>query len=199
MLDLGLGLKIGQPGSQFGVNPIAAFYDDFERANEALEASSAKWSLIAGSAAGASVLNGKLSCDTTNTAPGSMYFAPDCGVADQFIQIDLDTVANTGGPVAAFRGVDESNYLGIRNTTDSLQLIRVVAGGFTFIGGSSGLVAGDILQVKAVGDQLNVYRNGVLAIGPITETAFQTATRYGVIARFVAVQPWLRSFAGGPL
>ncbi len=82
---------------------------------------------------------------------------------------------------------DINNLIGARITSaNNLELFKYVAGVATQLGSSiaiTGRVTGDKIKVTAVGNTLNCYYNGVLKIGPITESFNNTQTKMGMFAR----------------
>jgi hypothetical protein len=101
------------------------------------------------------------------------------------IQVTLhktDATNNLNRMGIAFRITDANNYLyAYFLTSTALRLFKFVAGSGTQIGSATVTeVNNDVLKVVLAGDQIEVYQNGVLKIGPITETHNQTATKHGL-------------------
>ena len=59
---------------------------------------------------------------------------------------------------------DSANYLWILAVSGSLIYCRYEGGGHTNVASSSGFNAGDVIKVRAVGSNINVYRNDILVI-----------------------------------
>lgn len=172
------------------------FFDNFNRANEDLSAS-ANWTKASGTGT-ITVASNSVSMNDTN-ATGTLYLSPDLGRSDMYVEFDLLTVANTGGPFVILRGSDIDNWVGIRNTTTSLQVYKKVTGTLSFVAGSSGLEANDHIRIELKGTTCNVYVNGALAVGPVTISENSTNTRAGFVSRFAAVANWVDNFKQGVL
>lgn len=171
----------------------AMFSDDFNRADENVEASE-DWTRTGGSAGAASILSNQVRFNTTDSLVGAVAFlSPDLGSADHWAQVEL--LAENNG-AAIIRATDAANHIGARRTSTSWQVYKSVAGVFTSLGttASPALVAGDILRAEAIGDQISAYLNGGLILGPFTETDHQAVTRTGFNARGV-VSPAIDNFA----
>jgi hypothetical protein len=83
----------------------------------------------------------------------------------------------------AFRISDSSNYLfAYFSGTNSLRIFKVVAGAGTQIGTATVTFANNsVLKVVLSGDQIEAYQNGVLKVGPVTESFNQSATKHGIM------------------
>jgi lysophospholipase L1-like esterase len=84
--------------------------------------------------------------------------------------ISVRTSSNTNGVYVAFAD------------GGGVKVYRNVAGSVTQIGSFTvAVVTGDVMRVRAVGDTIEVYRNGTLIIS-VTESAFNTVTTHGLWA-----------------
>jgi len=106
--------------------------------------------------------------------------------ADVIIEVTVhnNTLSNSINRMGiAFRITDASNYLFAYFVgTNALRIFKVVAGSGTQIGTATVTFANNsVLKVVIAGYQLEAYQNGVLKVGPITETFNQTATKHGLV------------------
>lgn len=81
------------------------------------------------------------------------------------------------------RGIDASNFNYCKIGTAGLQLVKRVAGVNTNFASAyaTAIAANDVIKITV--DSLNVYNvylNGVLVIGPVTESANATGTQHGL-------------------
>lgn len=103
--------------------------------------------------------------------------------ADVDVQVTLALGGNSEGLVA--RAADDNNYLLFifQASTNQLLLYKKVGGSFIEIDGgivNSAVNVNDVYKLSVSGSTINCYQNGVLKIGPITETAGQTNTKHGI-------------------
>ena len=174
-------ILLGLGGTAAGVGlPVS---DDFNRADNASSLGTATsghvWTALGGTW-GISSNKAHIS-NATGLKPAYV----ECGAADVSVQATLnktDASNNLNRIGIAFRISDASNFLyAYYLTSTGLRLFKLVAGVNTQIGTAT--VTGtnnDVLKVVTSGDQIEVYQNGVLKIGPITETHNQTATKHGL-------------------
>lgn len=174
------------------------FEDNFNRSDGELAAGNASWTRLSTGNGDASVSSNNLSMTDTFSA-GSVYLSPDFGSTDMYVEFDLLTVANSGGPFVIIRAVDENNYIGVRNNTVSIQVYTCIAGVFAFVDGGNGLQANDRIRFEAKGTSISVYVNGALHTGPLTIATHASSTRAGVAARAGVVNNWIDNFKQGVL
>lgn len=108
----------------------------------------------------------------------------DSGKADATIQVTWIAAAlGTQRPRLIFRCTDANNYWFIDPVdANTLQLYKNVAGGSTQVGSNAthAWASGDVVKVVTSGNSISVYINGVLAIGPVTDSFNASATSHGI-------------------
>lgn len=124
--------------------------------------------------------DGKL--DFTSSADSA--YGAEQGTADHDFAVTYATFAVGNFFPCCVRITDANNFIGARSI-GQLQLYKRVAGTFTQLGPTIPYTGanGDVLKITASGNTLNVYVNGVLKIGPITESDHNTVTKCGMVAR----------------
>jgi len=199
-MDLSLGLNRTFSHRRSAQLGTFTFSDNFNRSNEALDAST-NWTKIGASTNTITVDSNSLTTVGTSTVV-ALYAAPDFGRTGQYIEFTLLTVANTGGPFVVLRATDEANWVGVRNATTSFQIYKNVGGTLTFINGQSGLQANDHIRFEAKGTSFRAYINGTLITAgaqTISDSILQTGTLTGPAQRFFAVNNWIDNFKQGVL
>lgn len=87
---------------------------------------------------------------------------------------------NVGGRII-FRYVDSTNYWFVENVSTGPALKKLVAGTYTTLGSTTTPVAqDDVIRVELNGDNITVYRNGVVEIATVTDSAHNTSTNHGL-------------------
>lgn len=171
------------------------FADDFNRQNEPLEAT-ADWTRVGGIAGGATVSTNRVAAVDTNTI-GTAYLAPDTFSSDHFAQAAWLT-STAPGPFICCRITDGNNYVGARygSVGTQFELFKRVAGAFTILGSFvQALVPGDVIRLECDGDTARVLINGIQRIAPQSLAGSHAGvTRAGLVARSVAINPWLDNF-----
>jgi hypothetical protein len=132
------------------------------------------------------------------------YVSDDQGSADHYVQF----VWKATGTIAGFvcnRLVDVNNYFGVRVTSTSggrLELQKN-ATGFTLLGSYviGSIPTNSTIRYEVEGDSHNVYLDGVLRIGPVTDATNNTETSQGVTGRTESGIniAWLDDFEAGPM
>lgn len=180
--------------------PADAFTDDFNRANENLEAS-ANWTRSGGSAGDATVASNAVRAITTN-ATGTAFLCPDTEAADHYVQAAWLTSA-AAGPFLCGRFTDASNFVGARWQSGNarFEIYKRVTGTFTLLGTyTAALVSGDIIRLECDGDTARLLVNGVERIAPVSLAGSHAGvTRAGVVVRSVPINPWIDNFEAGAL
>jgi|SRR6478736_1233838 len=137
---------------------------------------------------GSIAVNSSHNLDFVTTTPNSLYTC-DEAASDSSFEITLIGGSGSGGNFypCCVRVLDINNLIGARITSaNNLELFKYVAGVATQLGSSvaiTGRATGDKIKLTAVGNTLNVYYNGVLKIGPITESFNNTQTKMGMFMR----------------
>lgn len=144
------------------VSAAVSYTDDFNRANENLEAN-ANWTRIDGTAGAAQVVSNRM--EHTSATETSYKFNPLSSV-DAYAQVVVVTVSNgITFPVVA-RLADLSNLVGARYNSGAWQLYKRVTGTFTQLATfTATLAANDVLKLEVTGDNARVLVNGSQVIG----------------------------------
>jgi hypothetical protein len=115
----------------------------------------------------------------------------ECSNANGSIQF---TVKGTGGYTnkqsMVVRGTDASNFNYCMIGSAGLQLAKRVAGVNTNFGSAyaTAIIATDVLKITVdASNTYNVYKNGALVIGPVTEVANATGTQHGLGATATSI------------
>jgi hypothetical protein len=162
--------------------------DNFNRADNASALGTpsdagSDWTAIAGTWGVGSNVARKV-----NATDGQDIAVLDSGTANVEAQVTFSTLSADAGPGLVARLVDSSNYLlvqcrGGNSGSAYLELYKFVSGTPTSLGTYNTIVsAGDVVKLRCDGDSLTVYRNGSSVIGPVTESAHNTATKHGIQA-----------------
>lgn len=150
-----------------------SFTDDFNRANEALEASS-NWNALLGT--GLDVVSNAVSV----TANGAQVF--ECVgatlAADQYAEATLATVASNAGVMARCDGTTDNLYF-FRTSGSQWQMFRTVSGATTQIGTNvEAPTAGDVLRIECSGTTIRGLVNGVQKIS-VTDSTLSSGASAG--------------------
>lgn len=157
------------------------FTDDFNRANENLEAS-ANWTRVDGTAGDMKVISNQVEFDTIDTA-GAAYQCPDQGSADHYTRITRVDTATSGAFMCAVRLTDNANYIGVRYWSGSVELYKKVSGTFTVLADITYTAsANDVYTLRAMGNRIEVWVNNS-KLASVTESFNNTETRQGFVAR----------------
>lgn len=161
---------------------MASRTDNFNRADGALNASTPS---DGGSAWSAPTDNWRTISNEVreqNGASNSVCWL-DCGSADAEVQATMTTVPVDGHMGVCCRVSDATHVLFFRYNVGGgqLELWKNDGGSFTSHGTASYTASnGDVLKLTASGDTINCYVNGVLKIGPITDSFNNTITSHGL-------------------
>ncbi len=159
-----------------------AFSDNFNRANELLDAS-ANWTKV-GAANCATIVSNIL----TFTAAGeSLYTCPDQADVNMFVQATrVETLARAYFDIV-LRSTDSSNFIGVRYFGGAYQVYKRDTGTFSLLGSYTTASSGsDVLYLEANEDNITFNLNGTTRVGPVAETFNNTETNIGVLPRAVA-------------
>lgn len=176
-----------------------AFTDDFVGTSGDYLADRAGWTQVGGLAGAAQIGNSNtLQC--LSGTPDSCYLCADQGSADQYTQVSW--INSRDGGFACVRMTDASNFIGFRHQSSGAKwtIYKRAGGVFTLLGQVvQALVSRDVGRLEIVGDEWSFYVNGVLKLGPTTETFNNTETRQGLSVRSVNANPWIDDFEAGSL
>lgn len=186
--------------SQVGPEPPFIFTDDFNRANESLEAN-ASWTRVDGSVGGASISNNQLAANDTS-AGGTSYHAPDTGSADHYVQAAWIQTTGAVGPFICCRLTDANNFVGTRwngTINQRWEIYKRVAGSFTLLGSfDDTITSGDVVRLECSGDTARVLLNDAEIIAPASLSGSHAGvTTSGLVARVVAHDPLIDDFETG--
>jgi hypothetical protein len=182
--------------------PAVGFQDNFNRADESLEASS-DWTLTSGTAGSLTIVSSKLSCQITS--PDSCYLCPDVTSDSMYVQMNWDHTAGTPSFFMGGRIQDANNFIGCRynGSTNKVQLYTRIAGTFANLGNSSGTItAGDVvrMEINTTADTVRALVNGSEVIAPVALSGlFAGTTRAGLIGRTTFTTDWGDNFEAGEL
>jgi len=183
------------------LQPTVSGSDNFNRADENLEAT-APWVRIGGSAAQAAVRTNALACiGTTQT----LYeFSGISLPVDQYVRFKIASVPATANPYVVVRASDQSNWVGVRWNATTFMIGRCIAGTVTASVTSSAAVApaiGDDVILAIRGDLAYLYVNGrcLLRGQAMSATAIGANTKVGVVARSGVVNPFIDDFSAGAI
>lgn len=157
--------------------------DTFGRADSASTLGAAEsghpWGALTGtwgisSARGYCVSNGDLHLAAVDWAHG------DCEVTARLAAIPAWCI-----PGVAARCSDASNYVAAGCDGPQTYLFKVVGGSLTWVLASGGgaYSAGDTIGLRCVGTAYSVLRNGVVVLGPTTDSSFTSGGKVGLIQR----------------
>lgn len=112
----------------------------------------------------------------SGTADTEMIVQSTSDVADQRVTITIPVAGNdhSQGPIARYASAG-NYYLAHIEPGGAVQLFKRVGGSFTQLGSNgTSIVSGDELSVQCVGTAISLLINGVVDIGPITDSAHST-------------------------
>jgi hypothetical protein len=168
---------------QYGGDP-EDFIDDFNRANENLEASS-DWTRIGGTAGAAQIISNAL--HFTSSTDATAYVGPSYGSPDHFVQAKRPSATEAEWFLAC-RIQDGNNFVGARlaDTDSGWAVYKRVGGTFTVLGRwqmTSVFKTDSIARLEVIGDEYQLIVDGkILGKGTIGTHA-DTATAGGFICR----------------
>jgi hypothetical protein len=188
----------------FGATADVFFRDSFNRADQDL-VESADWRLAAddrreGKPGDFAVRNQKLAI--FNTAyHGAAYASPDCGFADHYVQATVEHIPRYYNGMLACRLANLSNLIGVEFKNDRIALYELAMGRFQELGFiSTPPMVRDVIRLEVKGVDATVKKNGIAIIGPKTTAVTNAAwTSCGLLARSLAVEPWIDNYEAGPL
>lgn len=199
-------LHVGQRGANHasrtrgGViipTPPSSFTDDFNRADENLDASP-NWTLQSGTATQMGVRTNQLAAIGSVE---SVWLCPNQGSANHYTEATW--VATGGnGPFMACRLQDINNFVGVRSSATLYQIWTRIAGTLTQLSTTSPVPAvNDLVRIEANGDTVGLLINGIHITGSPFSLggALSGITRQGVISRTAARNPWLDNYKSGAL
>jgi len=169
-----------------------AFTDDFNRADEDLEAD-AGWTLVGGTAGDAAIVSNVVKCVATASTAGA-YQCTDQGAGGKYSQAVIKVTGSEPFPVC-LRLTDGSNFIGVRAQGGAWQCYKRNAGSFTLEGSYSATIAvDDIVYIEEDGsDNFDVKINGISRI-KFSESFNSSETRQGCASRSGPYTAWFDDF-----
>lgn len=178
----------------FATGPFA---DNFNRANENLEAS-ANW-LWDGRETGAVQVSANRLLTTSTTTVGTTYRSPNLGSADHYVQYEVANTTDVNASYVCCRLGDTSNFVGIRNTQGTVVVAREsdALGSVVLYSGTPGISVGSVLRLECIGTNWEAFLNGVsFASGAIGDDSLGSP-RQGLYAQTNAINPWIDNYEAG--
>ena len=142
------------------------------------------WSRVSGSS-GEWIVSATDALSMITPAGVDSCYVADSGATDHSMEITYATAQSSTAFPCCVRVTDQDNFIGVRHNGGDLQLFKRVANTFTPLGTdyTVAIVDTDRVRLDATGDELNVYLNDALVIGPVTDAFNNTETQIGVVGR----------------
>jgi|SRR5579884_2085868 len=158
---------LGYPIAHSGGSKVSVS-DDFNRSNS-VGSLGANWTEAP--SGGFSVWNNAMATESTGVYPSLAYWSANTFNANQYAQLKATSIAsnwNAAGP--AVRVSSGNCYAASWHDTNVLELHKVVSGTDTTLGTSATLAVGDVIRIEVSGTSISVKKNGVVVIGPVTDS-----------------------------
>lgn len=136
------------------------FTDDFNRANENLEASD-DWTRVGGSAGAASINSNILDINSS----GAVYTCPDTGSTNHYAQAQFPNTGSSLSRPLAVRIVDEDNYVCAGQGGGAWEITKVLAGSATQLANAGTQSAGAVARLEVSGGNARLLIDSVEIIG----------------------------------
>jgi hypothetical protein len=155
---------------------MTTFTDDFNRADTGASGGwGANWTTYqegSATSSGFQILTNKAHIVTSFTLRSAKWNGGSVG-ADQFSQATMSAGSVDFGEYVAVRKADGNNFYAAGRLNDvTVRLVKYVAGVQTTLDTQTvSTVNGDVFKLTVSGTTLNFYVNGVLKIGPITDSS----------------------------
>lgn len=134
---------------------------------------------------------------------GNGYALPSTGSLAHYIQATITNNSAGAGPLLAVRYTDEANWIGMRWSYNSIEIVKKVGGTASVMAG--GTVAGpaaigDVLRLEIdAGNMVRVLVNGTQRITPVLNTsATLTAKTPGLVPRTAVKLNGIDNLSSGP-
>lgn len=190
------------------LSTVGGFEDDFNRANENLEASF-NWIHDGAITGAAAVSSNQLACTTTDLLGSAYYAGENVGGEKHWVEFTVENAMTAEtGPVVCCMLTDNANWVGVRagnNTVNNgvIEILKCVAGVRTILYTSAAdtCVTGDTIKLEMFGPgETTLYLNGVMTAGPdVPGPRPPASNKTGVVMRASALNPWIDNFRTGPL
>ncbi|MCA3255752.1 MAG: hypothetical protein INF91_09065 [Alphaproteobacteria bacterium] len=152
----------------------------------------------------ATISNNRLRCGGTSGTSVHYCFGVETGDVAHFVEARFLRF-NAVGACLYLRWVDPNNFIAIRNSGTSLELLKRVGGTITQLGIVSGALSGsEIIRATVRGSVVKLYRNGVqigLTAGfAASDAVLQSSTKAGLGGEGTfGSQEYFDDFQAGPL
>lgn len=175
---------------------VTSFSDNFNRADENLEASP-NWTRVFGVAGGAAIRSNALA---TTTTTDTVYVSPDFNTVQHYVEAK-SAGAGSGPMLCARATTDGATLLGVRrSSTNTIAVFKKVGTTVTQLYSASSVATGDVLRLAITETQWIVYKNGVEVTRQNHPSDVPAGTRQGIMARVAnAVNPWIDDYVAGVL
>lgn len=162
---------------------VTSFFDDFNRANENLEASP-NWTRLDGSAGAAGVRSNACNVLITDTA-GAAYVCPDLGSANHYVEANI---LDINQQFIACRVTDRNNLFAFRRTAGNvIEVYTRIGGTFNLVATHGTAISTDMMRLEVNGSTYTVKKNGVSVGTGAIPGGVPMSTRCGFVARTVSI------------
>jgi hypothetical protein len=117
--------------------------------------------------------------------------------AEEVVTMTVVTGTQNSGPAVRVASGAATAYC-LQMGTNTLILAKCIAGVFTQLGTASAAVTGDAVRITAVGTAISVFKNGLLVIGPITNSDIASGN-VGIFNAGNATSNGFSKWAGGSI
>lgn len=177
----------------------SVFADNFQRADQNLEAS-ANWTLLSGGIAGGVAISSLEPFVNDSSSGGSPYTCPDIGSANMYVQGSVPDNATGAASFLCLRLQDQNNWLGCRYVQGNatIEVYKRVAGTLTRVGSCTyKIVDGDVFKYEQFGTKAVLKINGNVRLGPFdVGSLFPAVTKAGLVGRLATGYAWYNFEAG---
>jgi hypothetical protein len=174
------------------------FIDDFNRANENVEASAAKWTRVSGVAGALAIDTNRVRINNITQSTYLVEASKPISLTDHYVEADWRSTASSSGWLIA-RYVDESNYVGMQINALKPALYTKINNVFTQVSAPDNVAAGDKIRIECEGQEIRLYHKGILRVTRTLDPGVLTSGRVGMQARTTLSSAMLDNFAAGTL
>lgn len=156
------------------------------------------WTFAFGTAPSATTTNGML--NATRSTPEAGYYAPDTGSINHYVQAVLMTVG-ANGPLICVDVQDVDNWVGVRNSASSYQILKKINGSVTVVGGPTYTpTVNDVVRLELRGRDLTLTINGANSYSAsLLAGELSTETRPGIVLRTSNRAAWIDNWRSDKL
>lgn len=187
----------GQDAASAYGTPTVTFADDFNRANQNLEASP-NWTRVDGTAGALQIVSNQCA---VSSATSTAYQSPTIGSNDMYARVTVANVATSLDFGGALRVTNKTNAMGATWTNTQYKFWTCIAGSFSQkIVVSQAPILGDDVIAAARGDFAYLYVNNAQIGGPSsTGSSALTAQTPGLVDTGTIVSPAYDNYSSGPV